>query len=119
MFGLLSLLAYWLGERQSGSAAGGQALCFMVLALSQIVQAFNMRSEHSLFAIGPFTNPSLNRSALLSAALVALVLFTPLRTAFGLVLLPGKLYLLGLGLILIPVAVMEVSKAVGLIRHQP
>lgn len=119
MFGLLSLLAYWLGERQSGSAAGGQALCFMVLALSQITQAFNMRSEHSLFVTGPFTNHSLNRAALLSAALVALVLFTPLRTAFGLVLLPGKLYLLGLGLILVPLLVMELSKAFGLIRHQP
>lgn len=118
MFGLLSLLAYWLGEQQSGSAAGGQAMCFMVLALSQIVQAFNMRSDHSLFAIGPFTNRSLNRAAFLSTALVALVLFTPLRTAFGLVILPGKLYLQGLGLILVPLLVMELSKAFGLIKHQ-
>ena len=119
LFGLLSLLAYWLGERQTGTAAGGQAMAFLVLALSQVMQAFNMRSEHSLFTIGPFTNPSLNKAALLSTALVALVLFTPLRTAFGLILLPWNLYLQGLGLILVPLLVMELSKAIGLIRHQP
>ena len=119
LFGLLPLLAYWLGERQTGTAAGGQAMAFLVLALSQVMQAFNMRSEHSLFTIGPFTNPSLNKAALTSTALVALVLFTPLRTAFGLILLPWNLYLQGLGLILVPLLVMELSKAIGLIRHQP
>ena len=119
LFGLLSLLAYWLGERQTGTAAGGQAMAFLVLALSQVMQAFNMRSEHSLFTIGPFTNPSLNKAALTSTALVALVLFTPLRTAFGLILLPWSLYLQGLGLILVPLLVMELSKAIGLLRHQP
>ena len=119
LFGLLSLLAYWLGERQTGTAAGGQTMAFLVLALSQVMQAFNMRSEHSLFTIGPFTNPSLNKAALTSTVLVALVLFTPLRTAFGLILLPWSLYLQGLGLILVPLLVMELSKAIGLIRHQP
>ncbi len=38
-----------------------------------------MRSEHSLFKIGPFTNHMLNWAALVSTLLVALVLFTPLR----------------------------------------
>ena len=38
--------------------------------------------------------------------------------AFGLVLLPGWLYLAGLGLILAPLVVMEIGKAVGLIRHR-
>lgn len=101
----------------TGVAEGGQTLAFMVLALSQIVQAYNMRSEHSLFKIGPFSNRTLNLSALLSVALVALVLFTPGSTAFGLIALPGKLYLLGLGLILVPLVVMELSKLLGLIRH--
>ena len=46
-----------------------------------------------------------------SVLLVAMVLFTHLRTLFGLVVLPVKLYLLGTGLILVPFAVMEISKA--------
>lgn len=118
MFGILSLIAYWLGETQTGSAAGGQTMAFMVLALSQTVQAFNMRSEHSLFKTGVFTNRNLNYAALISIILVALVLFTPLHVAFELTILPGTLYLQSLGLILVPLLVMEFSKAFGLIRHQ-
>ena len=118
MFGLLSLAAFRLGEIQTGSVEGGRTMAFMVLALSQIVQSFNMRSEHSLFKIGVFSNRMLNRAALVSVALVAAVLFTPLRTAFGLLLLPGELYLQSLGLIFVPLPVMELSKALRAVRRR-
>lgn len=111
MFGVLALVAYWLGETQTNQAAGGQTMAFMVLALSQTIQAFNMRSEHSLFRIGVFTNHKLNWATLVSIILVALVLFTPLREPFGLITLSGKLYLQGVGLIFVPLLVMELSKA--------
>lgn len=118
MFALLTLAAFVLGQRFGGSLEAGQTMAFMVLALTQIVQSFNMRSQRSLFAIGPFSNKKLNGAALLSLALVCLVLFTPVRVAFRLVLLPGWLYLVGLGLILVPLPVMELAKAIGLVRHR-
>ncbi len=119
MFGTLSLIAFWLGNFVFAyGEAGGQTMAFMVLALSQVVQAYNMRSEHSLFRIGPFTNKTLNKAALISVALVALVVFTPIRTIFGLIALTAKEYLVCLGLILVPLAVMEFSKAFGLIRRE-
>ena len=117
MFAALTLIGFKVGENVTGTLEGGQTLAFMVLALSQVVQAFNMRSEHSLFKIGPFKNHKLNWAALSSTLLVALVLFTPLKTAFGLVTLPAKLYLLGVGLILVPLLAMELSKAFGLVKH--
>jgi len=116
MFGALALVAFWLGEKLTGVLEGGQTLAFMVLALSQVVQAFNMRSEHSLFKIGPFGNKKLNMAALASMLLVALVLFTPLSGIFGLIYLPAKVYMIGLGLILVPLLVMEIGKACGLVR---
>lgn len=118
MFGVLSLIGFKVGESMTGDVKGGQTLAFMVLALSQTLQAYNMRSEHSLFKIGFFSNHKLNRAVLVSILLVLLVLFTPVRHAFGLIILPWKLYLLGLGLILVPLIVMECSKAFGLIKHQ-
>ena len=118
MFALLTLIGFVVGENVTGSPAGGQTMAFMILSLSQIVQAFNMRSEHSLFRIGPFSNHTLNWAALISLALVCLVLFTPVGIAFGLITLPWELYLLGLGLILVPLLVMEISKVIGLIRHR-
>ena len=117
MFAALTLIAFVLGERTIGSEAGGQTMAFTVLALVQLVQSYNMRSEHSLFKIGPFSNRNLNLACLVSLVLVLVVLFTPARIAFGLVALPTELYLEALILILVPIVVMELSKAVGLIRH--
>jgi len=118
MFGALSLFAFWLGEQATASDAGGQTLAFMVLALSQVVQAFNMRSEHSLFKIGVFSNRNLNLAALASVFLVCLVLFTPLSNVFGLVKLSADLYFKGIGLILVPLLVMELFKLFGAIKHR-
>ena len=117
MFAIITLIGFKLGENVTGTLAGGQTMAFIILALSQVVQAFNMRSEHSLFKIGVFSNHKLNWAALISASLVALVIFTPLRVAFGLVVLPAKLYWIALGLIFVPTVVMELSKALGLIKH--
>ena len=118
MFAVLSLVAFVVGQNVVGTLAGGQTMAFMTLALSQIVQAYNMRSEHSLFKIGPFSNRRLNQASLVSILLIMLVLFTPVGVVFGLVKLPWTMYLLGLGLTLVPVVVMELSKALGLIKHQ-
>ena len=117
MFGLLSLIAFRLGEGMTGLLEGGQTMAFMVLSLSQVVQAFNMRSAHSLFKIGPFSNRKLSGAAAISLLLVLLVLLTPLRSIFGLIVLPVKGYLIGTILIFVPLLVMEIAKAANLVRH--
>lgn len=117
MFGLLSLVAFKLGEYIGGNIETGRTLAFMVLALSQVVQAFNMRSGHSLFKIGFFTNRKLNLAVLTSIVLMAFVLFIPIvSSAFGLVALNFTTYLIGVGLSLVPLVVMEISKLIGVIR---
>ena len=118
MFALLTLIGFHVGQSFTGTLSGGQTMAFLILSLSQVVQAFNMRSEHSLFAIGPFTNRKLNLACLVSVLMIAAVLFTPLSIPFELVTLPAHLYGIGILLSLVPLVVMEISKAVGLIRHQ-
>jgi len=131
MFATLTLIGFVVGTGLSigqifdgalanneAAVAGGQTLAFMILALCQIVQAFNMRSEHSLFKIGLFTNRTLNLAALASTALVALVLFTPVRIAFELVTLKWYFYLIGFGLSIVPFFVMEFCKLCGFIKHK-
>ncbi len=118
MFGILSLLAFRIGEIYGGSVESGRTMAFIVLALSQVVQSYNMRSEHSLFAIGVFSNKRLNIAALSSVILVALVVFVPVLTnIFGLATLSGSLYAIALLLVLIPLPVMELCKAIGLVTH--
>ncbi len=131
MFAILTLVGFVVGtglpladifagalRTNEVALQGGQTLAFMVLSLTQIVQAFNMRSEHSLFKVGFFTNRNLNLASLASVLMVALVLFTPVGTIFGLKYLKATQYLIGLGLILVPLVVMEFSKKFGLIKHQ-
>lgn len=118
MFAVLTLCAFWIGRKTTGELAGGQTMAFMVLAFSQVVQSFNMRSNRSLFKTGFFTNQKLNLAVLTSTILMILVVFTPVRVAFGLMVLPGILYWQALGLSLVPVVAMEFSKAFGLIKHQ-
>ncbi len=110
MFGILTLVAFKIGEARLGTPQGAQTMAFFVLAVSQIVQAFNMRSERSLFKIGAFSNSKLNLFALISLGLVAVVLFTPLRIIFQLAILPWQLYLVALALCMVPLVVMEIAK---------
>ena len=112
MFGILALVAFKLGESVTGTLVGGQTLAFMTLALSQILQAYNMRSERSLFKIGPFKNHKLNWACLASLALLALVLFTPVRIAFSLAVLPAWLYAVALGFGFFPIFAMEIAKII-------
>ena len=126
MFAALTLGALHLGS-YFGSLAGmsaedcskaGSTLAFMVLALCQVVQSYNMRSSHSIFSIGVFGNKMLNFAAVVSLVMVAFVLFVPgVNGAFGMIYFPQWwAYLVGLGLALVPIPVMEISKAVGLIK---
>ncbi len=113
-FGAVSLFGFWLGRHATGTDIGGQTLCFMVMATAEIVQSFNMRSHHSLFHSNPFANKMLNLAAVLSFALTALVLFTPLRTLFQMTVLPNEYYLYGLCLAFLSIPLMEAGKALGL-----
>lgn len=118
MFGGLALGGFAIGKAIIGTLEGGRTLAFMTLALSQVLHAYNMRSEHSIFKIGVFSNKKLNIVTLISLALIALVLFVPsVVTAFGMTYLPYYAYLYSLALAIVPIIVMEISKAIGLIKH--
>lgn len=91
----------------------GSTMAFLVLAMSQLVQALNMRSSHSLFKVGFFTNKTMNLSWLVCTALTAFVLFVPgVVNVFGMIMLDWWMYLIGLGLALLPILVMEIAKLI-------
>ncbi len=111
MFAALTLTGFLVGWRVTGDLNVGRTMAFLILSLTQVFHAFNMRSKHSLFKIGPFTNRALCGAALVSIALVALVAFVPpVAEAFALASLTPEQYGLALALALVPVAVMECVK---------
>ena len=121
MFAALALSSYCIARYAFGCTAEQcSAATFLVLALSQSLHAYNMRSGHSLFKIGPFSNKVLNWVTLLALALIAFVLFTPGVMnvfGFGAAYLPWEVYVIGIALSCVPILVMEIAKELDLVRH--
>ncbi len=119
MFAALTLIGFHVGWNTTGDLTAGRTMAFLVLSLSQVVHSFNMRSDHSVFKIGVFSNKNLNSATLLSTVLVAVIAFVPqLADIFGLTQLSVQLYLLALGLAFVPLVVLEITKALGIIKHR-
>lgn len=111
LIGFLTLFAFVFGLRHDGLAAG-RTMAFATLSLSEIVHAFNARSEHSLFAIGPLSNKRLAAAAAVCALMqVSAVSLTPLAGIFKTVPLLAPQWLFVAALSFAPLVVMELMKA--------
>ncbi len=124
MVGLLTLGAYWLGEyvlSDPGEAsAAANTMAFATLTLCQLFHAFDARSEEqSVFHIGVFSNPAMNRAFLVGAAMqVAVLCLPPLQAVFQTVAMDPTQWLVVLALAAAPVAVCEATKAWGRRRNR-
>ena len=114
MIGGLALLAYTLGRVLfdcSPSAEVGRTMSFCVLSLSQLVHAFNMRSEHSIFSAGLGRNPYLMGAFLIGAILqIAVVSIASLAVLFRVVPLNALQWGIVALLSLAPLPLVELQK---------
>ncbi len=104
----MTTAAYWLGVR-TGSHIAGQTMAFCVLALSQMLRAFNQRSNtEPIWVRAEGHNPWLVVSFIVSAALMACILFVPgLQHAFKLTALSGPQW--GMVVLLALLSVLQVE----------
>jgi len=110
MIGGLSLWAFFLGVR-AGDYTTGRTFAFSVLALSQLVHAFNVRSKESLFRIGFFSNGKMVLAFLVCAAMQLVVVGHPtLGGVFGVEPLTLVQWRLVAFLAPAPLLVVELSK---------
>jgi calcium-translocating P-type ATPase len=108
--GLAATAAYLAGREFTPEAA--QTMAFATIALAELLFVFSTRSPHAPAWRGP-RNPVLVASVVLSAALVALVIYlAPVQDAFGTVSLGARELALVLGLAALPTALVELAKAV-------
>ena len=114
MFGALTVGAYMMGRfvLSDGSVVIGRTMAFVVLAFSQIIHSFNVRSKLSLFKTGLFSNPPLIGAAVLSVLLTLAVMFTPLREIFGISMLSGGQWKWVAVFSVVPAVVLEIAKAI-------
>ena len=116
LVGFVTLAAYFLGEYilsdPGESYQAANTMAFTTLTLCQLFHAFDVRSEtRSIFALGVFSNPAMNRAFLVGVALqLAVLLLPPLQAVFSVVPLSGLEWLTVLGLSLFPTLVCEWEK---------
>lgn len=122
IIGTITLIAYYLGSRVitpiTPNAQGidivlGESMAFAVLAISQLIHAFNIRSSHSLFKVGFFTNKYMNGAFLASLALMLIVLLVPsLNDVFNVDFMHMQAWLIVIGLAFVPLVAVEIIKAI-------
>ncbi len=120
MVATLTLTAYCLGlfVLDGKSMEVAQTMAFLTLALGQLVHAFNMKTDYSLFRYGIkgslINNKYLCWAFLTGLALQLLIYFVPfLASVFGIVALTGVQAICVIALSLAPVLIMEVYKAIA------
>lgn len=115
----MTTCAYWIGAGMSGQETG-QTMAFCVLALSQMLRAFNQRSNtEPIWIRAEGVNPWLVISFFASAALMACILFAPaLQNAFHLTRLNSAQWAAVLGLSFLSIVQVELVKAVQRLRRR-
>lgn len=134
LVGFVTLAAYFLGEyllsNPGETYQAANTMAFSTLTLCQLFHAYDVRSDtRSIFAIGLFTNHSMNQAFLIGFLLqAAVLLLPPLQTIFSVVPLHPAEWAAVLLLSLLPTLVCEAVKrrlkhqhrcGRRLARHQP
>ncbi len=99
-------------EKQQIKVEIGQAMAFIVLALSELIHVFNIRNnKKSIFKTGIGGNKWLFGAIALAAALVFVVLLVPgLRHIFGIPVLPTENIIEIVCLVFAPIVIVELFK---------
>lgn len=110
---LMTLLAYWIGDTFDNPIAG-QTMAFCVLALSQMLRAFNQHSNTDpIWIRGNKVNIWLIVSFIVSAILMGVILFTPnLQSLFHLTNLTSRQWLVVTILSLFSILQVELMKLI-------
>ena len=107
----MTIIAYWIGVT-IGTHSTGQTMAFCVLAFSQMLRAFNQRSNtEPIWVRAEGINPWLFVSFAVSLLLMVCILFIPaLQSAFRLTLPSAAGWFAVIGLSLLTIVQMEIAK---------
>lgn len=117
MFAIITLVAFYLGRftKLSGTIAPskevGITMCFLVMAFSSIIHAFNCRSSQSIFKIKLKSNKDVLKGAAASIIIMLLICFVPvLSEIFGVETLGSLQWILVIILSILPLIIVEIVK---------
>lgn len=117
MIGALALLAFSIGRNIFDTTEIpwiGRTMAFAVLSISQLVHAFNMRSERSVFSVGIFSNKYLVGAFIVGLILqISVITIGPLSVIFKVIALSPIQWLIVGMLSMMPLLIVELQKRVS------
>lgn len=112
MIGCLALLAYAIGEVVFKQTIIGSTMAFATLSISQLIHAFNMKTEKSIFSINIFNNIYLIGALIVGTFLQTSVIMIPyFAKIFKVTPLNTTQWLIVLILCIMPIIIVELEKA--------
>ncbi len=125
MVTVITLASYFIGHRfESGrweiaGSADGMTLAFLSLSMAEIFHSFNMRSLHESIFTMKRQNLFLWGAMLLSLLCTTAVIYVPfLANAFGFERVSAAEYGIAIGLSLLVIPIVEISKLFGRMRKR-
>jgi len=114
IIGIITLIAYYIGDHIFHEHALGMTMAFATLAFTELAHSFNVRSiDKSLFSIGVFSNKTLTFAMLGSALLQVIVLLVPQISAlFEVKTMNPTQWLIVAGLSLSIIPIVEIQKLI-------
>ncbi|MDR2938809.1 MAG: cation-translocating P-type ATPase, partial [Clostridiales bacterium] len=117
MVGFLALIAFGIGAVYydiDNSFGAARTMAFATLSISQLVHAFNMRSDNSIFTINIFDNLYLVFAFFIGSLMQAAVItIKPLSVIFKVETLSLEQWLIVIILCLMPLFIVELEKLFG------
>ena len=119
IIGTVTLIAYIIGHFSGLENAHslGQTMAFLTLSSTQLFHAYNVKSHHSVFSLKSYKNKFMNFAFIVGFALQILVIYTPgVQELFEFVPLSFKYFIICIGLSLVMVVIMEITKFIKKVR---
>ncbi len=117
MIGMLALIGFGIGTiffDAPGRHFVGSTMAFATLSISQLVHAFNMRSEGSIFNLNPLGNIYLVGALIAGIILqISVITIKPLAAVFKVSSLEPKEWLVVAFLCIMPIIIVEIEKALS------
>lgn len=116
MIGFLALIAFGIGHKYYDNGElhdVSRTMAFAVLSVSQLVHAFNMRTDKSIFKIHILSNKFLCLAFVVGLAMqVSVIMIPALAKIFAVTALGMRQWAIVMGLSFVPIVFVELEKAV-------
>jgi len=110
MIGIITLLAFTIGNNMFGLEVG-RTMAFATMSMLELIHAFNVRTDESIFSIGFFTNKYMCLAVAVGSVLqIGVITIEPIAKIFKVIPLTPLAWIIVMLLSISPLIIVEIQK---------